>query len=75
MNRFLEDFLHGGIVLIHYLEEDGREVSQFVNVHGGYGIAYLFLGCGNLTGRDFLLKFVEVALNRQKVIKIFGVQI
>ena len=75
VNRSLEDFLHGGVVLIHYLEEDGREVSQLVHVHRGYGIAYLFLGCGNLTGRDFLLKFVVVGLNRHQVIKIFGVQI
>ena len=75
VNRSLEDFLHGGVVLIHYLEEDGCEVSQFVHVHRGYGIAYLFLGCGNLTGGNFLLKFVVIALNRQQVIKIFGVLI
>jgi hypothetical protein len=58
MNGLLEGFLHGGIILIHDLEEDGREVSQLVHIHRGLGITYFFLSCGNLAGSDFLLKFV-----------------
>ena len=75
MNGPLEDFLHVGFILIHDLEEDGGEVSQLVHIHRGLGIKYFFLGCGNPAGSDFLLKFVQVALNRQQVIEIFSVRI
>ena len=75
MNGPLEDFLHGGFILIHDLEENGGEVSQLVHIHRGLGIKYFFLGCGNPAGSDFLLKFVQVALNRQQVIEIFSIRI
>ena len=58
MNGPLEGLLHGGVILIHDLEEDSCEVSQFVHIHRCLGITYFFLSCGNLAGRDFLLKFV-----------------
>jgi hypothetical protein len=46
INGLLEGFLHGGVILIHDLEEDGREVSQLVHIHRGLGITYFFLSAG-----------------------------